>query len=58
MQKILKAAPSDDLMPLTSRREIVPFLNIFKEIRYHFKNHLVPYWRTKLLKMGKKIMKI
>ena len=41
VQQILKAAPSDDLMPLTSRREIVPFLNNFKEIRNHFKQALL-----------------
>ena len=58
VQQILKSAPSDDLMLLTSRREIVPFLNNFKELRERFKKHKVPDWRTKLLKMGKKSMKI
>ena len=58
VQQILKSAPSDDLMPLSSRREIVPFLNNFKELRERFKKHKVPDWRTKLLKMGKKSMKI
>ena len=58
VQQILKSAPSDDLMLLTSRREIVPFLNNFKELRERFKKHKVPDWRTKLLKMGKKSMRI
>ena len=58
IQQILRSAPSDDLMSLTSRREIVPFLNNFKELRERFKKHKVPDWRTKLLKMGKKSMKI
>ena len=47
VQQILKAAPSDDLIPLASRREIVPFLNNFKEIRNHFKKHQVPDWEQK-----------
>ena len=42
VQQILKSAPSDDLMLLTSRREIVPFLNNFKELRERFKKHKVP----------------
>ena len=45
VQQILKSAPSDDLMLLTSRREIVPFLNNFKELRERFKKHKVPDWR-------------
>ena len=58
LQETLKSLPKGRLCTLRSRRDVVPWVNRFQEIKESLKKSNAPEWRSQLLQMAKESLKL